>query len=193
MKYVQFVLLSKLQTLWTEAMYTKMGSTCTTLIWGPCNHCCSGKAISITHSECVCNLSHSACNAHVPYCHLRPVWLHNIFPHYLTNGMILKTVIEHKMCFDFIYNFCLKHFSFYKETGEISSKIYIGLHIKYLSLLSNFEETWISSKDCPKILTYKISWKSVQWKQVCSMWTGWQTDMTKQAAFHNFAHGAKNV
>jgi hypothetical protein len=27
--YVQFVLLSKLQTLWTEAMYTKMGNACT--------------------------------------------------------------------------------------------------------------------------------------------------------------------
>jgi len=23
-----------------------------------------------------------------------------------------KKVTEHKMCFDFIYNFCLKHFSF---------------------------------------------------------------------------------
>jgi hypothetical protein len=23
-----------------------------------------------------------------------------------------KNVIEHKMCFDFIYHFCLKHFSF---------------------------------------------------------------------------------
>ena len=58
---------------------------------------------------------------------------------------------------------------------EISSKIYIGLHIKYLSLLSDFKETWISSKDCPKILKYKISWKSVQWKHNCSMWMGRQT------------------
>ena len=25
-----------------------------------------------------------------------------------------KKVIEHIMCYDFLYNFCLKHFSFYK-------------------------------------------------------------------------------
>jgi hypothetical protein len=54
---------------------------------------------------------------------------------------ISKTVIEHKMCFDFIYNCCLEHFSFYKEIGEISSRMYTGLHVKYLSLLSDFEET----------------------------------------------------
>ena len=31
------------------------------------NHCCSGKTISITYSECVCSLSYPACNAHAPY------------------------------------------------------------------------------------------------------------------------------
>jgi hypothetical protein len=36
------------------------------------------------------------------------------FPLYPTNGSILgeKIVIEHEMCFDFLYNFCLKYFSF---------------------------------------------------------------------------------
>jgi len=29
-----------------------------------------------------------------------------------TNGTIKKCVTEHKMCFDFLYNFCPKHFSF---------------------------------------------------------------------------------
>jgi hypothetical protein len=118
MKYVQFVLLFKLQTLWNEAIYTKMANARTTLTQGgPCNHCCSGKAVSITYSECVCSLSHPACNAHVPYCHLWPVWLYNIFPHYLTNGTNFEN---------------------------------IGLHIKYLSLLSHFKETWISSKRLSK-------------------------------------------
>jgi len=44
------------------------------------NHCCSGKAV------CVCSLSYPVCNAHALYCHLWPVHLCNIFPHYLTNG-----------------------------------------------------------------------------------------------------------
>jgi len=99
MKYVQYVL-SKLQTLWTEAMYTKMGNAWITLTWGgPCNHCCSGKAISITYSECVCSLSYRACTAHAPYCHLWPVWLYNFFPHYLTNGTNFEKLLNTKCVF----------------------------------------------------------------------------------------------
>jgi hypothetical protein len=37
---------------------------------------------------CVCSLRYPACNAHAPYCHLRPVCFYNIFPNYLINGMI---------------------------------------------------------------------------------------------------------
>ena len=49
---------------------------------------------------CVCSYRYPACNAHAPYCHLWPVWLYNIFPHYLINGTIFggKNVIEHKTC-----------------------------------------------------------------------------------------------
>ena len=31
------------------------------------------------------SLTNPACNA-PPYCHLRPLWLHHIFPYYLING-----------------------------------------------------------------------------------------------------------
>jgi len=37
---------------------------------------------------CVCSLKCPACNARAPYCHLWPVRLYYIFPHYLTNGTI---------------------------------------------------------------------------------------------------------
>ena len=58
---------------------------------------------------CVCSRSYPACNAHAPYCHLCPVRLCNIFStvshkrHHFP-----QKVMEHKMCFDFIYNFFLK-------------------------------------------------------------------------------------
>jgi hypothetical protein len=39
---------------------------------------------------CVCSLSYPACNAHAPYCHLWPVWLYHIFPHYLINRTIFE-------------------------------------------------------------------------------------------------------
>jgi hypothetical protein len=38
------------------------------------------------------------------YCHLWPVWLHRVFPHYLTNSTTLeKKVIEYKMCVLILY------------------------------------------------------------------------------------------
>ena len=82
-------------------------------------HCCPAtmyfvlllKIIGIRYSECVSvflpqfSSMQSACA--VLYCHLWPVWLCHILPHYLINGTIFgkKKVAEHKMCFDFPYNF----------------------------------------------------------------------------------------
>jgi hypothetical protein len=45
----------------------------------------------------------------------------------------LKTKIygTQNVCFDFLYNFRLKHFSFQEEMSETQSKMYIGLHVKY--------------------------------------------------------------
>jgi len=39
-----------------------------------------------------------------------------------------KKLFNLKVYFDFLYTFCLKHFSFYEEMNEIWSKLYIGLH-----------------------------------------------------------------
>ena len=92
---------------------------------GSPNHCCRGKAISITYCECecvcvcvlcvcvlcvfcvcvlcvcvlcVCSLGYPACNAHAPYCHKRPARLYHIFPHYLKNGMIFEQKLLNIKC-----------------------------------------------------------------------------------------------
>ena len=62
-------------------------------------------------------LSYPACNAHAPYCHLWLARLYNIFPHYFISDTVFKKKKKkklccNKMCFDFLYNFCPKHFSF---------------------------------------------------------------------------------
>ena len=50
------------------------------------------------------------CTCAVLYRHLWPVRLYHISPHYLINVTILGgKLTEHKMCLDFLYDFCLKH------------------------------------------------------------------------------------
>ena len=65
-----------------------------------CNHCCSGKVISITYSECVfCSPRYPACNAHAPYCYLWPVRLYNTFSTLSHKWHdFLNKIIEHKIC-----------------------------------------------------------------------------------------------
>jgi hypothetical protein len=46
--------------------------------------------------------------------------------------------------------------------------MYIGLHVKYPLLLSDFSKTWIASKDFWKIVLRQISWKFIQWGPSCS-------------------------
>ena len=59
--------------------------------------------MSITCHECVLE-RYPACNAHAPYCHLCPVRLHNIFPHYLIKGMIFDKHLSNIKCsFDYLY------------------------------------------------------------------------------------------
>jgi len=66
--------------------------------------------------------------------------------------------------------------------------MYIVLHVKYPTFLSDFSKTWIFWRDFWKIFRYQISWKSVQWSQV----TRGQTIMMKLiVSFHNFENGSK--
>jgi hypothetical protein len=56
---------------------------------------------------CVFRLRYPTCNAHASYCHLWPVRLHHIFPHYLVNGRIfVKKLLSTKLIFSttFIWN-----------------------------------------------------------------------------------------
>jgi len=59
-----------------------------------CNHCCSGKAVIVTYSECVSvalGIQHEI--THAPYCYLWPAWLYNIFTHYIINGTIFLNLL----------------------------------------------------------------------------------------------------
>jgi hypothetical protein len=45
--------------------------------------------------------------------------------------------------FGFLCNLSLKHIIFQEELSKIWSKMYIGLHVQYPLLLSDFDGTWI--------------------------------------------------
>jgi hypothetical protein len=138
---------------------------------------------------CICSLRYAMRMRHIVICGLPRSTI--FFPHYLLNSTIFekkKKVTENKMCFDFLYNACLKHFSLCAELSEIWSKMHIGLHVMYLLFLPNFNRTWIFLTDFRKILKYKISWKSIQWEPSCSMRTDRRTYMTKLIVdYRNFA------
>jgi hypothetical protein len=99
----------------------------------------------------VCSLRYPACNAHAPFCHLRPAPVYNIFPHYLTKGMIFgKMLLDIKM---WILIFCTTSVCniFHSKKNWVRwSKMYIGLHAKFRLLLADFNETGIFTTDFRK-------------------------------------------
>jgi hypothetical protein len=58
---------------------------------------------------CTCSRRYPVYNAHGPYFHLWSARFYSIFPHLLINGMIFRGKIwTYNVCFDFLYNVCLK-------------------------------------------------------------------------------------
>jgi len=130
--------------------------------------------------ECVCSLRYPACNAHVPYFHLCPARLCNIFPHFHINGTIFDKKFLKTKCVLFFFfpphSFCLKHFLFWEAMREIRSKMYIGLHVKCSLFLSHFKDTWIFSIDFRKFSNFKFLGNPSNDSRVVSMWKKRRTD-----------------
>jgi hypothetical protein len=75
-------------------------------------------------SLCNCTFRYPACNVHVPYCHLWPALLHNVFPHYLINGTIFgEKATKHRMCVLIYSTTFVQNFSqFKKKWGRYDQK-----------------------------------------------------------------------
>jgi hypothetical protein len=98
---------------------------------------------------------------------------------HLVNGTKERSYQTQNVCFDILYNFCLKHFSFQAEFSETLPKLYTGL-VKYPLFLPDFSETGTFFTDFRKILRYQISRKSTSSSQVIQArqadgWTDGQT------------------
>ena len=137
---------------------------------------------------CVCNLMYPACNAQAPCCHLWPVWLDHIFPHYLINGRIFggERITEHKMCFDLLHNISPKDFSFWEEFSQVLPQTYIRPLVAYGRSCGLVPKRKFSRQIFRKIL--KISWKYVKRVPICSMPADGRTDRHDDAvAFRSFS------
>jgi len=140
---------------------------------------------------CVCSLSYPAQNAHVPYCHLWPVWLHNILPYYLINSTICERKLkEPKMCVLIFSKMFATFFILRRNEWDIIINAYLSSCkvpiIHYILMKLQF------SQHIKKKNKSQISWKFIQWEPSCFMWMHGQTDMTKLiVTFHNFAKAPK--
>ena len=67
-------------------------------------------SIYFTFRVSTCSPSYPECSAHVPYCHLWPVRLYSIFPHYLIISMIFRKQFETWKLFRFSPWFLSKTF-----------------------------------------------------------------------------------
>ena len=121
-------------------------------------------------SVCVCvyRLNYPACNAHAPYCHLWPVRLYNIFPHYLINGTIFGKKLLNIKC---VFWFSLQILS---ETFLILRRIQCDIIINVYRSSCKVPVILVRIEWKLKflnVLKYQISWKSVQWEPSSSMRT----------------------
>jgi hypothetical protein len=74
-----------------------------------CKHCCSGKVISITYSECVfiaLEIQHAMCMHHIEICGLAPLQYLTTLSHKQHNCQLKKKKLLniHTVCLYFLYN-----------------------------------------------------------------------------------------
>ena len=147
---------------------------------------------------CICSPRYPACNAQAPYCHLWPVRLYNINPHYLINGTTSKkkSYWTQNVCLDLSTS--LSEIIFIPRTSEqgmiktvyrSSCKVPIGL-VRFqwnMYFLDRFSKNTKISKFI----------RSVQWESSFSTPTDGRTDRRREmmkliAAVRNFANAPKS-
>ena len=138
-----------------------------------CSHCCSGRAISITYSECVfvaLGFHHAMRMRYIVICGLPSCTI--FFSHYLINGKIFEKKNLNVKCVLFFSANLSEQFLVLRRTEWGKTK-----------------KAWIFSIYFRKILQYQISWKFLQWET--SYWM--RTDMAKlEVACRNSAKEPKN-
>ena len=147
---------------------------------------------------CVCSLKYPVCNAHVPYCHLWPVWLCTLS--HKRGDFWGGGFIKHKLCvlsFSVMFFWNISHIE--KQWAKYDKKCVLVIMSSTCYSCQTVVKLEFFLTYFQKMLGCQILWKSFRWEQSCSMWTdGWtdrqkrQTDTMKlNSRFPQFANAPK--
>jgi hypothetical protein len=152
-----------------------------------CKHCCSGQALSITHSDSV---SVALVIQHAIHMRHIVIYVFKAFFHIisLTARFFEKKVVEHKIVFWFSLQLSSQTFLVLRRTERDIKEVHWSPYtVRRLLCMSDFNKTWIfSTHFSKKPLKYKISWKSFQWEQSCSTRRDNQTEDEAHSRFSQF-------
>jgi hypothetical protein len=131
---------------------------------------CAQSCVGVCMRLSVCSVAYLAYNSFAPYCDVICGLPGSTTIFDITS--FLRKVIERKTCFDFLYKFCLKYFSFYKEFARYCLKC---RNVFMKSTRYSCRILIFSTGFRKKKLKYQISSKSVQWEPSRSMRTDAKT------------------
>jgi hypothetical protein len=118
---------------------------------------------------CVCSLGYPSCNAHAPYSSVACPAVQKFYTlSHKRHDFRKKIFNEHKMCVSIFSTTFVWTYRILRGNKRMWYKMYIGLHVKYLLFMQDFNETWIFSTEFQRILKCQTSWKFVQWEPSCS-------------------------
>jgi hypothetical protein len=144
---------------------------------------------------CVCSPCHPAYHAQALYCHLKPIRLYCIFPHYLKKAQFSQKKSYWTQNVSTLQQFLSETFIIIRRTKREMIIMYIGLRVQRPFFLSDFNEPCIFAIEFRKMHNYKFHENpSTRSPVVTCGRKDRRTDMTKRiVAFRNFANASKIV
>jgi len=119
-------------------------------VCGVCAYMCVCMFVCVV-CVCVCSLRYPSGKGHAPYIHPWPTPFYQYFPTFSqkTAPFSEKSFWTQNLSFDFLYDFCMKHFFLRRNERDMAKDVYWST-CKVPLLLSDFNDIWIFLTDFRK-------------------------------------------